>query len=404
MIHGKKAINEFAILKANGLSLRQAGHKGEALEHYSWDRAKFNALSRLVKAWHLSETFEPTTDMPGNLLSMTQFVVTTACACHDASKANQWSMFFEYSDKDLLRDIFIAAESLRNSINLIRDYLDAWISLRLDFAEPLSCWEVDHLTCLWVSLGLDSELVELLAEVLQLRFVDGRLLVSLANAQSDDVVDTVKSAFLAALTFRRFSESRWASIGTSMQGIAAGLLLGLDDLVEYIIADPSSSKYFLNGWKRLVGDRRSFVVVQALVTRVSESFILELMHDARILRRLGELQSIIQEELAWLCDLPLEVYDFLAGLCASSGTALRSTCIRAGHVIAAFLEFRVFERTKEHPFSLVVGGPASWQQTLSDLSSGPEPQEQVAWQMWSLLRAGYPSHRLVKVLKGHSRP
>ena len=83
-----------------------------------WDRAKFQALSCLVKAWHGSQEYAATEDMSGQLLSLTQFTVTNACSCHDVHKAMEWAMFFEYANKELLRDIHVAVESVRNSMDL----------------------------------------------------------------------------------------------------------------------------------------------------------------------------------------------------------------------------------------------------------------------------------------------
>eukprot|EP00959_Pyramimonas_sp_CCMP1952_P068168 1422844-Pyramimonas_sp.AAC.1 len=71
---GKTALAEFASFRENGTTLRQAGFQGCVLEHYCWDRAKFSALSRLVKAWRRSQQFRPSDDAPGDVLQETQFV------------------------------------------------------------------------------------------------------------------------------------------------------------------------------------------------------------------------------------------------------------------------------------------------------------------------------------------
>ena len=58
----------------------------------------------------------------------------------------------------------------------------------------------------------------------------------------------------------------------------------------------------------------------------------------------------------------------------------------------------MFDRTLEHPFSLAVGSIDKLRQNLVDLKTAPQPKEQVAFQLWTLVRIGYPMHRLVKVL------
>ena len=90
------------------------------------------------------------------------------------------------------------------------------------------------------------------------------------------------------------------------------------------------------------------------MTRVSESLILELMQDARIMNRVDELRALVLDELDWLCGLPIEVCDHLGGLAGMVGSSLRDRCIRAGHVTFAFLQLRIFDRAREHPFFVLL--------------------------------------------------
>ena len=397
---GKTAALEFSMLREHGIPLRLQGFKGEVLEHYAWDRAKFSALTRLVKAWHRSLPFEGTPDLPASLLHLTQFVVTTPCACHDVSKANQWALFFEYSNKELLRDVFVAVESVRHSMDLVRSHMEQWIAQSLVFTEPLAADEIEHLRITWVALGVECKFVELLAETLQLRCRGGQLLLTSSCSSMEDLIGTVKAALLAGWSFKRFTESRWATIGASTQGVVFGYLTGLPSLISFIFDDPSSSKFYLNGWRRLVGDRVQFVVTQALVTRVSEGLLLELMEDSRVMLRIDELKEVLRSEISWLCNLPLPVFEMIGAAAEMSGPALRSGCIRAAHVMAAFTSYRIFDRAEEYPFSLAKGDRDALAQRLADLRNGAEPQEQVAQQLWILARRGYPENRLVRVLEG----
>ena len=132
MRHGKTAAAEWEIVKHAAPTLRSAGHLGEVVEHYAWDRAKFGALQRMAKAWHNAEVHAGTERLSSHRLGLTQFVVCTPCACHDANKAQEWSMLSEFRDKDLLRDVFVAIASLRQTWNLISQYLSQWICLRME--------------------------------------------------------------------------------------------------------------------------------------------------------------------------------------------------------------------------------------------------------------------------------
>ena len=213
MTQGKTAAAEFEIVKRDGVSLRALGHRGEVVEHYAWDRAKITALARLAKAWHNAEEFCPTAEATSGILALTQFVVCTPCACHDVNKAQQWAMFAEFADKDLLRDCFVAVESLRNSMDIITSHIGQWIALRVQFVEPLDLPEIDVLATTFFALGLDSELTELLSEVLQLRFEGGFLRICQTCGEMPDLVGVLQATLLAAWKIHRFTESRWQTIG-----------------------------------------------------------------------------------------------------------------------------------------------------------------------------------------------
>ena len=46
--------------------------------------------------------------------------------------------------------------------------------------------------------------------------------------------------------------------------------------------DPASSLFYLNGFTRLTPDRKVFIVQCAVVSRLSESILLELLSDPRV--------------------------------------------------------------------------------------------------------------------------
>ena len=68
------------------------------------------------------------------ILTLTEFVVVTACACHDAQNAFKWSMQDLMVDTALLRDIYVGIESLRNSFDIPTAHIGEWVALRLSFS------------------------------------------------------------------------------------------------------------------------------------------------------------------------------------------------------------------------------------------------------------------------------
>ena len=68
-----------------------------------------------------------------------------------------------------------------------------------------------------------------------------------------DVIQTICGVLTACYRFRKFTESRWLTIGASTRVLTVGVLMGLDSLVDFIKED---------GWWCLnVGERSATVRV-----------------------------------------------------------------------------------------------------------------------------------------------
>eukprot|EP00975_Prorocentrum_lima_P056646 11882005-Prorocentrum_lima.AAC.1 len=76
------------------LRLRDLGHHGCAIEHYAFDRKGISALEKMARQWHSMKALEtqPPADslVSAEILRLTEFVVCTPCACHDAQNAFKW--------------------------------------------------------------------------------------------------------------------------------------------------------------------------------------------------------------------------------------------------------------------------------------------------------------------------
>ena len=77
------------------------------------------------------------------------------------------------ADTDLLRDLYVVIESLRNSADLIDCYIAQWVMLRLAFAPPRGQDWVDCRRALLLALGVEVETCEILASTLELVLEDG---------------------------------------------------------------------------------------------------------------------------------------------------------------------------------------------------------------------------------------
>ena len=76
--------------------------------------------------------------------------------------------------------------------------------------------------------------------------------------------------------------------------------------------------------------------------------------------------------------------------------SLRDDVIHGGHASIAYFQWRAMKPLGELPFSLAVG---DHRRNLDMLLEGPQPQEDMAAQIWILGTAGYPTNQLLKLLR-----
>ena len=176
--HGKKAAAILAAAHQGWKTLRELGHQGCIVEHYVWDRAGLSALERQTKEWHLSQGPLPESEtITPEAQELLEIVVVTPCALHDSQNAFRWGFLPQCQDRQLMRDLYITVESLRNSSDLLSSRICTWILERLAFADGRGMeWEEEQ-TRLWTVLGIEPDVVDLLVSQLQLCWQGGRLWV-----------------------------------------------------------------------------------------------------------------------------------------------------------------------------------------------------------------------------------
>lgn len=192
------------------------------------------------------------------LLHLTEFVLVTPCAAHDAQSAFRWSMHKWLQDKELVREAYVSIEALRNSMDLIMNHLSEWIALRISFVPGLPMQSMEQRRALWQALDVEMQTAEILSDTLQAIFKDGRLQIASSCSDRPDLIDLVTTALLSTWKFVRWNEGRFLTVGSSARTMLAAQLLGLTDLVDFIRGDEKASKYYLNGFTRLSGTRKTW--------------------------------------------------------------------------------------------------------------------------------------------------
>eukprot|EP00971_Amphidinium_carterae_P336401 6472763-Amphidinium_carterae.2 len=383
--YGKDAWCVFGCVSEFQTTLRDQGHTGIAVEHAVMDRALFSSIwrkqkQRVTLAHHKLHVGGMSTEEV-NLLNLKSWCVGTGCAAHDSHKCLQWGLQRYLSNADLLRDCCIVMESIRNSYTALASSLVGWIGEKLVRVPP--CEEGAGRLALWQHLGVDADIIDLLCEM-ELRWGENELCISETYASSSgDVIGDISLCILAVLRVRKYSDSRWLTIGVSCKTLLAACLLGLCDLVAHVRAQHHTSDFYLHGFTRLSKDLKLFLVLGAAVSYVGDALLHLVLEDSRLVKYHQDAKSAVLEELLYLESLPHAVVGWLASFCDRSVLEVRDAMLSAAHTSFAFLQMRVFAVMEQYPWTLAEGDIG---QNLILLQSSAEPLEPVSRKVWRLLK------------------
>ena len=114
----KQLMQSHKHLGASGQICENLGHGGCAIGHYVWGRASISALERQARQLHAQRNAGYASllpDSPPYFIHLSDFVVVTPCALHDCHNAFRWSFLADVTDKDMVRYIYVAIESLKTA-------------------------------------------------------------------------------------------------------------------------------------------------------------------------------------------------------------------------------------------------------------------------------------------------
>ena len=195
----------------------------------------------------------------------------------------------------------------------------------------------------WKSLGVDSEVVELVVKMgLWWDEESGHLVVLDKCRGQENIYQRIQDALLGLWEFRTFSDSRWVTVGVSCRGVVAGLQSGLEAYVKFLRQTKKAKDEFLHGFGRVQEEHKQFLVVAGLSSYVAETVLALLMEDNRVAKRVEELEEAMWGAVGWLDEVSSAMWGSLGRLCNMSGRELKSCCVAAGHIQGAFIYDKFF--------------------------------------------------------------
>ena len=92
----------------------------------------------------------------------------------------------------------------------------------------------------------------------------------------------VTAAVLFRLRFQKFSDTRWAAVGARLRMLTLALSVGLERMVELVVADEDAYGYHIGGFKKLEERGvRVYIAIAAVASLPLERVSLKLMYDDR---------------------------------------------------------------------------------------------------------------------------
>ena len=368
---GKTDGNHFTAA-ADCWSFPRLSHEGIIISACVLDRAIVEPFGRLIKqrrnAFYDEHTNLYSTESARVLDSMQDICVAIGCCAHDMSNALRWGLS-RYAKDGALKDVFLFCEMLRDAFKYIHVIMISWLPLqiafdRIDIDDELEAF-------VWRSVGVDADYIDEMVKVAPL-WRNGSLHCRKSLELCDDAVGLVAHMFSYIMRFRKFTETRWLTIGTSSRAVLRASVVGLRNLLQHASDDKNVSQYHIHHHRRFNHDVGLYIASAALASFPAETFLAAIIRDDRLAKNIDALEREFLDELELLERMPLwswaRIADSFENMTAHD---LRSATLHISHVTAAYVYRKSFKPAKTWPWRLARGDIRQNPEALRGLLEAP---------------------------------
>lgn len=361
--------------------------------HIVVDGAVYSTLRDLLHRLHQKDLQAFCATLPegdGRLLRVCSWYVSTQCVNHSAHNSFKNALKESFSDEALLKDMWGTIEGLRTCYITLMEFARLWVCTRLVFQD----WEMEQGAALWSMLGFNMEMAERLND-LQIRVVGDIIYVAEKCKGDPSIIDTIVDVVSACCRWRKWTDSRWCSIGDSSRSLLTSLLLGIESLVAFALSRGHSAFYLAKA-KQVSPAVKRLTVQASVVGFVADAALGILLTDDRLPVVYTELMAEVDSEVSYVLNIPMEMWAFLGRCLGLEPIGMRSDAVHGALASAAALKEH-FQVATEPPWSLVRTGDI--EEEVAKLAEGPQPTEAVSWAVWQLCRVGYPRPEVLEGLQ-----
>jgi len=277
---------------------REMNHTGGVSHFFVLDGAlKSGMRKRILQLRGASEALQE--DDVGAAASFRQrctslwfFVLCFAHVCHNAFKNSILEMI---NNKEIMRSAWISFESLKNSMHKMVLELGAWLPTVLEFED----WDLDVSAQMdiWTTMGLTGKWLEL-ALALGIRFTHDKLLVSERWRDVPGLPQKVTSLLIKVWKFDTWTDVRWKTLCTSAATLLAGSLLGLRELVAFIVKRKKGTWHIKGFNTHCKPQVLRMLAITATSSFASDAVLAILLKDDRLPRQIAKIDAAIEEGVA----------------------------------------------------------------------------------------------------------
>lgn len=361
--------------------------------HVVVDGALFTSLAGLLHRHHarsLERRCASSSSGEATLYRLSSWFVSTQCVNHSSHNSFKAGMRENFADDKSMKSMWGIIEGLRTCYSTLMCFARSWIAKNLVFLD----WDLEHGYTMWTMLCMESEVADKLV-ALQLRCIGGRIFVSEDFRDDPDVTEKIYEVMVLVFRWRRWTDSRWLSVGDSARSLLSSILLGIEALVGYAIASGHST-YYLACAKSISDDVKRLAVKSSMVSFVADAVLGVLLTDDRLPVVHKSIEQEIASEVHFVLDFPTDVWCFIADATGLRFLALRSDAMSGTLVAAAALQSH-FAIAHELPWSLCASDDI--RSALCAFLAGPQPTQSVAWSIWQLGSVGYSMDELTLALQ-----
>ena len=265
---------------------------------------------------------------------------------------------------------------------LLARFLGEWLSTVIVFEDA----ESTHFRQLWELMGFPGQWLGMLVK-LQVRFKDEKLYIAREYMYDADLPAVLTALMFKTWRLRKWSDSRWLSVGESCRTLLSACLLGLPHRVRFIISTGRASKYFIGGMAEHLTPRVVHMAcIVATSSFASDVVVGMLMKDDRLPRHLGEIDRAVKESILRTERIHPHVWAVLAAVAEIQPRTLCNDAVEAAVTSGAYLSAKLRE-ARRMPWALCRGDHAL---NLARLEAGAEPAELVSKKIWKALHVGMP--------------